>query len=131
MPCDNAVRVKNNEYKCLGHHLKFHGDGAKGHKFWTFLDKLTNLPENYLKFDYVDEHSSVCSHNKHIGKNEYECLGHTKGDPFIPVFHGNAKDEYRFWVYPPEKKLGNPLFHFRTPDVCENKRLMMNSSDGV
>jgi len=37
LPCDHAVYVGGHgpeEYMCLGHHLKFHGDPEREYKFW-------------------------------------------------------------------------------------------------
>lgn len=115
---------------CLGHHLKFHGDPEREHKFWIYSFN-GKAPENYQKWDFVDDHRFVCTHHQHNGNNEYKCLGHSKGDPLVPTFHGDPSRGHKFWVYPLDKKVITPQWDFRTPDICNNKRSDGKNGDGI
>jgi hypothetical protein len=123
IPCDNFIFLREEGpifiYRCLGHHITYHGDPNRGHHFWKY-DRNQKL-DNFLKWDFVDDINFICSHHQHIGGNEYECLGHTKGDHLVPTYHGDPSRGYLFWVYPHGKELTNTQWDFRTPELCNNR----------
>jgi hypothetical protein len=110
IPCDNFALVGSDgpkfDYFCLGHHKTYHGDPEREHKFWKY-DKKEKL-HNYLKWDFVDDISNVCSNSRHLGDKDYSCNGHGKGDYLAPTFHGDPSRDHKFWVYPMELEIQNP-----------------------
>jgi hypothetical protein len=127
VPCSNCVFVKKTspttrEYVCLGHGLTYHGDAKRSHKFWIGEQNVTPL-DNYLKWDFCDPASLVCSHHSHEGGMEYRCLGHSKGDLLVPTFHGDPSRSHKFWVFPLQHPLKNPEYDFRSPLICNNFKL--------
>jgi hypothetical protein len=101
----------------IDHKKSYHGDPARGHKFWEY--KEHDNPPNFMKWDYKQSGDKVCCHNTKTGEHEYTCHGHENGCHILPSHHGDPSRDYNFWVYTDGREIVNAAWDYHKVP-CDN-----------
>lgn len=104
----------------------YHGDSTRNHQFWN--NYSTNQPENFMKWDFKDPPSLVCSNHEVTAQDAYRCKGHANGDYLIPAYHGDASRNHSFWVYDDQSRIENSSWDYASLP-CDNP-VFMDRYDG-